>query len=193
MKRFSKILLKLLIGFAIVCLAITVLVISINSEKVPPMVVYTDARTVQSLTGNYRWNAFSEVRYENSFTKDSYAFKTENTLLLSPGERFTIANSLASTTRHRFSISSMYYEDSNGGITTIDTSSTATSYSDTYNIVLNAPLKDDTYIYYFKADYYEKGTVERIVSFLCSDSAERPRYWRGNGCYRPLYSLYEWY
>ncbi len=167
MKRFFNILLKLLIVFAVIILAMTVLVISINSEKVPDMVAYTDSRSVQLIKGNYRWNAFSEVRTETNMNKDSYVFKTENILLVSPEEKITLANTISSATRHTFSVSSMYYIDSSGTMTNVDVSS-GSSYQEMNYVEFNSPLKDDTYHYYCKINYFEKGEVEYGLKVIVS-------------------------
>ena len=168
MKRFFNILLKLLIVFAIVILAMTVLVISINSEKVPDMMAYTESRSVQMIKGNYRWNAFSEVRTETNMNKESYVFKTENILLVSPEEKITLANTISNATRHIFSVTSMYYIDSSGTMTNVDVSSSNASYRESNSVEFNSPQKDDTYHYYCKINYFEKGEVEYGLKVIVS-------------------------
>ena len=84
MKKFFSILFKILVALFLGILAIVVLVISINSEKVPELYGYTETRSCKAFMANYTWNAFSEILKEDSISKDYYVFKTENTLLVSP-------------------------------------------------------------------------------------------------------------
>ena len=60
MNRFLSILAKILIIVGIVILAVVVLVISVNSEKVPEIYAFTSELEAKALTGNYKWYAFSD-------------------------------------------------------------------------------------------------------------------------------------
>ena len=84
MKKFLSVLFKIIIVLAIVLFAIVVLVISIDSEKVPELYGYTESRSSKAFKANYTWNAFSEILKEDGIPKDYYVFKTENTLLVTP-------------------------------------------------------------------------------------------------------------
>ena len=168
MKKFAKILLKIFIVIAIVFLAFGILVISIQSEKVPEIYIYSNEAQAKAVIGNYTWNAFSEVLRETSFTKDSYILKNENTLLVAPNERIILANSQTIATRQRFMQNYFEFIDTDGNVTIIPRESSANSYGEQNYIEFNAPEKEDTYTYYFTLNYYEKGTVDYAVKIVVS-------------------------
>ena len=161
MNRFLSVFAKILIIVGILLLSIVVLVISVNSEKVPEIYAYASDAEAKALTGNYKWYAFSDVLEENNYTKDSYVFKNDNTLLVAPNEKITLANSMVAATRHNFVQSSFEYEDSNGNKTIIPNEQQT-------NLEFTVPEKEETYFYYFKLDYHEKGYVEYALKIIVS-------------------------
>ena len=172
MKKFLSFLFKAFIVVAIILLAITVFIISVNSQKVPDLYAYTDTRTSKGFTANYTWNAFNGVLKEEDISKEKYVFKTENTLLVTPNERITISNHQTSMTkRHNFYLEQIKYEDSDGLQTTLDYEKPSNSYADSNYAEFEAPEKEDTYIYYFNINYYEKGTVEYGLKVIVSSDA----------------------
>ena len=169
MKKFLNIFTKIFVVLLIAILAIVILIFQINSEKVPEAYVYTPTRTVLAVRGNYTWNAFSEVLSETRYVKDNYVFKTDNTLLVSPQERFTISNSQNSnTTRHKFEEKNVFAEKSNGERIPVSIENVNYNYQDKNFIELVAPEEDDTYYYYFTLDYFEKGVVDYGVKVIVS-------------------------
>ena len=160
MKKFFNILSKILIILILAFLIITVFVTSINSEKVPDLLAYTDNRSAKAFRGNYTWNAFSGVLKEENVEKDNYIYKTETTLLVSTGDRFTISNHQTNlAVRHNFTLENSYFEDSNGITSSVIFEQPTNSYTDTNYAVITAPEKEDTYLFYVNLDYYEKGKV----------------------------------
>jgi len=168
LNKFLSVLAKILIIVGILLLAIVVLVISVNSEKVPEIYAYTTDLEAKALTGNYKWYAFSEVLEETNYTKDTYIFKNENTLLVAPNEKITLANSSSLATRHNFTQLSFEYEDSNGNRTIVPNEQQSNSYGDKNYLDFTVPEKEDTYFYYFKLDYHEKGYVEYALKIIVS-------------------------
>ncbi len=168
MNKFFRILFKILGIGALAIIAIAILVISIESEKVPEIVIFTESKTANAQIGNYKWYAFSGLLSETKKGKDSYNFKIENTLLLAPQETFTIANSQAYTTRHRFTVDNIRYEDSKGGVFTFTNEEISNAYSDNNYLEVIAPEEEGTYLYYFTLRYAEKGTVDYAFKLVVS-------------------------
>ncbi len=168
MKRFFNVLIKIFIVAIVIFLILGILFVSIQSEKVPDIFAFTSNQQAKALVGNYKWNEFSEVRKQTNFTREMYSAKSENTLLVSPNERITIANSQNIAARRKFSQESFEYVDTKGNTTIVPYEAPSNAYGDRTYMEFTAPDTEDTYMYYFTLDYYEKGKVEYCLKIVVS-------------------------
>ena len=168
LERFKSVLFRILIIVAIILLALLVLFISINSEKVPELYAFTDSRTSKAVTGNYTWYAFSEVLKEESIEKQNITYKTENTLRLYPGEVFSISSHLSSTSRRNFSVEKISYDSSYSVSVPVEYKQPSNSFSELNVAEITAPTIEDTYYYYINLSYHEKGKVEYALKVIVS-------------------------
>ncbi|MBR6252803.1 MAG: hypothetical protein IKR04_03080 [Clostridia bacterium] len=168
MKKFFKVLLKIIMAIVLALFTITIFMISLNSEKIPDVSVTSTQSSAVLIRGNHNWKAFTQVLKENNF---NYNFKSENTIIASPGETVTIEVSSQAGTRRVFEVKSINYFDSDGNqyiSSSIPQENPIDSYSNRYVEQIIMPDKEDTYYYYIKLSYYEKGEVEYAFKVVVS-------------------------
>lgn len=168
LKKFFKVLLKIIMAIVLALFTITIFMISLNSEKIPDVSVTSTQSSAVLIRGNHNWKAFTQVLKENNF---NYNFKSENTIIASPGETVTIEVSSQAGTRRVFEVKSINYFDSDGNqyiSSSIPQENPIDSYSNRYVEQIIMPDKEDTYYYYIKLSYYEKGEVEYAFKVVVS-------------------------
>ncbi len=155
-------------AIVIVLLSITMLVISVNSEKIPDMTVKTAQQQATLIKGNYDWKAFTQVLKQENY---NYNFKSENTIIASPGETITVEVTEQVGTRRLFEVEDIYYVDKIGNrfiTSSIPQENPIDSYSNRYMEQIILPDKEDTYYYYITLDYFEKGIVQYAFKVVVS-------------------------
>ena len=169
MKKFLNILLKVIGILTVVILGIVVISISSLSERVPDIVV-TSSGTAEAfaLRGKYIWNAFSEVLSNTNFSNEDYLYKSENTILASPGESIVVSNPNSVGSRHNFKTTSFLIEDSLGAMQNVTYTESSNTYNSTTSVEFTTPDVEGTYLYFLNLNYFEKGSVEYSFKLVVS-------------------------
>lgn len=169
MKKFLKIILEIVLVLVVLSLILVFLTISAKSEIVPDIYVSSDSgRRALAVRGGYVWNSFSTSIVADAIGPEDYVYTSNNTLLVTPGEKMTFKNSENPLDCYKFYQLEMKYLNESHEVFELSEEEDSKIYADLKYLELNAPEEEGTYLYNFKFSYYTKGEVSYGLKVVVS-------------------------
>jgi len=169
LEKVVKVLLEIIIAILLMVLILIFLSFTAKSEIVPNIYVTSDSGKVAlAVKGNYKWNSFSDSVEKNDLSELQYNYLSNNTLLVTPGEKMLFKNSDKDIDCYKFYQIYMRYYDESNSVTEVPISEDSKAFADLKYLEVKAPEEEGTYTYNFKFSYYNKGEVSYGLKIIVS-------------------------
>lgn len=169
LKKVVKVLLEIILVILLIALILIFLSFSAKSEIVPNIYVTSNSGKVAlAVKGNYKWNSFSDSIEKKDVSELEYLYLSNNTLLVTPGEKMIFKNSENDMDCYKFYQLEMRYYDESNLMTEVASPEDSKAFADLKYLEVKAPEEEGTYTYNFKFSYYNKGEVSYGLKVIVS-------------------------